>query len=418
MDLDIRTSTLFPPSFTEDFRSILRGEYTKYTEAGGRGSCKSSFISEAILILMMMNKDFNALGVRKVDNTLRDSVYSQLQWASEKLEVSRLWHFTLSPLQATYIPTGQTIFFRGANDPVRIKSIKTKTGYIAITWFEEQTEFTANDIETIKLSTMRGGDRFYIFNSFNPPSSSRHWCNDHLRHPDSDELVHVTDYRSVPEAWLGATFIHEAEEMKARNERAYRNIFLGEPTGTGRNIFENVELRPITDEEISRFEWSYYGVDWGYYPDPFRWVAMSYDMGKRTLYIWDELTLFKHGNAESSEVLRQHMREHGIDLSVRLTSDSAEEKSTADFRAWGWNIRGAIKGPGSLDAGFKWLQQLDHIVIDPERCPKSADEFTLYEYDIDRRTGEVLTGFPQGQPDHSMACVRYAMEEVWRRRGQ
>ena len=268
------------------------------------------------------------------------------------------------------------------------------------------------------LSIMRGGDRFYIFNSFNPPSSARNWCNDHIRHPDSDELVHISDYRDVPREWLGEVFIHEAEEMKSRNERAYRNIFLGEPTGTGRNIFENVELRPITDEEISRFEWSYYGVDWGYYPDPFRWVAMSYDMQRRTLYIWDELTLYKHGNAESSEVLRQHMREHGIDLSVRLTSDSAEEKSTADFRAWGWNIKGAIKGPGSLDAGFKWLQQLDHIVIDPVRCPKSADEFSLYEYDIDKRTGEVLSGFPQGQPDHSMAAVRYAMEDVWRRRGQ
>jgi len=415
---EIRTSTLFPSSFAEDFRLIMSGKYTKYTEAGGRGSCKSSFISLCIVLLMMMNKTFNAVCLRKVDNTLRDSVYAQIKWAVEKLGVSRLWAFTVSPMQATYLPTGQTIFFRGSNDPMRIKSIKTLTGYTAITWFEELTEFTASDMETVKLSTMRGGDRFYVFNSFNPPSAARNWCNDRLRHPDSDEYVHLTDYRSVPPEWLGEAFIHEAEEMRQRNERAYRNIFLGEPTGTGRSIFENITLRPISDEEISRFEWSYYGIDWGYFPDPFRWVAMSYDMTRKTLYIWDELTLFKHGNQESSEVLRAHMREKHIDLGVRVTSDSAEEKSTADFRAWGWNIKGAIKGPGSLDAGFKWLQQLDSIVIDPERCPKSADEFTLYEYDIDRRSGEVLTGYPQGQPDHSMAAVRYAMEEVWRRRGQ
>ena len=415
---EIRTSTLFPSSFAEDFRLIMSGKYTKYTEAGGRGSCKSSFISLCIVLLMMMNKTFNAVCLRKVDNTLRDSVYAQIKWAVEKLGVSRLWAFTVSPMQATYLPTGQTIFFRGSNDPMRIKSIKTLTGYTAITWFEELTEFTASDMETVKLSTMRGGDRFYVFNSFNPPSAARNWCNDRLRHPDSDEYVHLTDYRSVPPEWLGEAFIHEAEEMRARNERAYRNIFLGEPTGTGRSIFENITLRPISDEEISRFEWSYYGIDWGYFPDPFRWVAMSYDMARKTLYIWDELTLYKHGNQESSEVLKAHMRERHIDLGVRVTSDSAEEKSTADFRAWGWNIKGAIKGPGSLDAGFKWLQQLDSIVIDPERCPKSADEFTLYEYDIDRRSGEVLTGYPQGQPDHSMAAVRYAMEEVWRRRGQ
>jgi len=413
----IRTSELFPPSFAEDFRLIMAGAYTKYTEAGGRGSCKSSFISICIILLMMMNRDYNAVCLRKVDNTLRDSVFTQIKWAVEKLGVADRWTFTTAPMQATYTPTGQTIFFRGSNDPGRIKSIKTLTGYTAITWFEELTEFTAHDMETVKLSTMRGGDRFFIFNSYNPPAAARNWCNEHLRHPDSDEHVHLTDYRAVPPEWLGAAFIHEAEEMKARNERAYKNIFLGEPTGTGRSIFENIELRQITDAEIAAFEWCYYGIDWGYFPDPFRWVAMSYDMGKRTLYIWDELTLYKHGNQESAAVLKDHMREKGIDLGVRITTDSAEEKSTADFRAWGWNVRGAIKGPGSLDAGFKWLQQLDRIIIDPERAPKTADEFTLYEYDIDRRTGEVLTGYPQGQPDHSMAAVRYALEEIWRRRG-
>ena len=109
---EIRTSTLFPSSFVEDFKLIMSGKYTKYTEAGGRGSCKSSFISVCILLLMMMNKDFNAVCLRKVDNTLRDSVYAQIKWAAEKLGVSRLWQFTLAPLQATYIPTGQTIFFR------------------------------------------------------------------------------------------------------------------------------------------------------------------------------------------------------------------------------------------------------------------------------------------------------------------
>lgn len=413
----IRTSELFPPSFAEDFRLIMAGQYTKYTEAGGRGSCKSSFISICIVLLMMMNRAYNAVCLRKVDNTLRDSVFTQIKWAVEKLGVADRWTFTTAPMQATYTPTGQTIFFRGSNDPGRIKSIKTLTGYTAITWFEELTEFTAHDMETVKLSTMRGGDRFFIFNSYNPPAAARNWCNEHLRHPDSDEHVHLTDYRSVPQEWLGAAFIHEAEEMKARNERAYKNIFLGEPTGTGRSIFENIELRPITAEEIARFEWCYYGIDWGYYPDPFRFAAMAYDMQRRTLYIWDELTLYKHGNQESAAVLKDHMLEKGIDPGVRITTDSAEEKSTADFRAWGWNVRGAIKGPGSLDAGFKWLQQLDRIVIDPERAPKTADEFTLYEYDIDRRTGEILTGYPQGQPDHSMAAVRYALEEIWRRRG-
>ena len=416
--MEIHTSTLFPQSFKETFQEILSGKYVKFTEAGGRGSGKSSFISVVIILLMMMNRDFNAVCLRKVDNTLRDSVYTQIRWAVEKLGVAHKWNFTLAPLQATYIPTGQTIFFRGSNDPMRIKSIKTLTGYIAITWFEELTEFTPHDVETVKLSTMRGGDRFYIFQSFNPPSSARNWCNDRLRHPDSDEFVHVSDYRSVPPEWLGPAFLHEAEEMQRRNPRAYRNIFLGEPTGSGRNIFENIELRPISKEEISRFEWLYHGLDWGYYPDPFRYNAMSYDMKIKTLYLFSELTLYKHGNWEASEKLREHFKKERLDLSSRITADSAEEKSVADFHAWGWNIKGAIKGPGSLDAGFKWLQQLNRIVVDPQLCPGAADEFSLYEYEIDKRTGEILTGYPQGQPDHSLACCRYALEEVWRRRGQ
>lgn len=416
--MEIHTGDLFPSVFKEDFKKILAGEYVKYTEAGGRGSCKSSFISLAVVILMMMNRSYNTVCLRKVDNTLRDSVYAQIQWACQKLGVSHLWNFTLSPLQAVYRPTGQTIFFRGSNDPLRLKSIKTLSGYTAITWFEELTEFTAGDVETVKLSTMRGGDRFYIFNSFNPPSSARNWCNDRLRHPDSDEFVHISDYRAVPREWLGEAFLHEAEEMKARNERAYRNVFLGEATGTGLNIFENVELRRITQEEINHFEWIYHGIDWGYYPDPFRYNAMSYDMKTKTLYIFSELTLYKHGNTEASKKLREHMEKEHLNPSSRITADSAETKSVADFHTWGWNIHGAVKGPGSLEAGMKWLQQLNKIVVDPELCSAAADEFSLYEYEVDKRTGEILTGYPQGQPDHSIADVRYALEEIWRRRGQ
>lgn len=115
--------------------------------------------------------------------------------------------------------------------------------------------------------------------------------------------------------------------------------------------------------------------------------------------------------------LKEHLEKVGIDNGVRITADSAEPKSIADFRSWGWNMRGAIKGRGSLEAGFKWLQQLKKIIIDPVTAPKSADEFALYEYEIDKKTGDILTGYPQGQPDHTLAAVRYALEEVWTRKG-
>lgn len=415
--MEFKSSSLFPKSFNADFRSVLRHEYTEYVEAGGRGSCKSSAISLWIIILMVMNPTFNVLVLRKVSNTLRDSVYTQLKWAVEKLGLSDLFNFTLTPLQATYIPTGQVIFFRGADDPLKIKSIKAPKGYIAITWFEETAEFTINDVETIKLSSMRGGSVFYNFFSYNPPSSTRSWVNTEFRKPRKDRLFHESSYLTVPEEWLGEAFMFEAEEMKRTNERAYRNIFLGEPTGTGTNVFENIEIRPITQEEINQFEWTYYGLDFGYYPDPTRFNAHAYDMENKILYIYRELDLLKHSNFDASEKLKEYMINKGLDLDHEITGDSANPKDIADYRQFGWNIRGAVKGPGSIEAGFKWMQGLRKIVIDPIECPKAADEYSMYEYEIDHRTGEVMSGYPQNQPDHSMANGRYCMEKVWRHRG-
>lgn len=408
---------LFPASFNEDFKAVLAHKYTEYVEAGGRGSCKSSFISILIVLLLVQEYDYNALILRKVSNTLRDSVYNQIKWAIEKLGLSHLFSYTLAPLQITYIPTGQIIYFRGADDPLKIKSIKPIKGYISLLWFEETAEFTINDVNTIKLSTMRGGEVFYNFYSYNPPSSSRSWVNNEFRTPRKDRLFHQSSYLTVPRSWLGDAFIFEAEEMKRTNERAYNNIFLGEPTGTGTNIFENIELREITEEEIAGFEWTYYGLDFGFYPDPTRFNAYSYDMKNKILYVYAELSLLKHGNYEASEKLRKFFQDNNLDETHRITADSAEPKSVADYYSYGWNIRGAVKGRGSLDAGFKWLQQLNKIVIDPCRCPKAADEFSLYEYEIDKRTGEIMTGYPQNQPDHSLANCRYALEEVWKIKG-
>ena len=417
--MKIDVDTLFPAMFDDDFKSIIVHEKTEYIEAGGRGSCKSSFISVVIVFLILSNKNFNALVLRKVSNTLRDSVFEQIKWACGKLKVSKFFKFIYNPLMAVYIPTGQKIFFRGADDPLKLKSIKTSIGYIALAWFEEWSEFSPSDFSSIKLSALRGGDIFYTFCSFNPPSSVRSWVNAEMRTPKENRFIHKTDYRGVPKNWLGDAFLFEAEELKKSNERAYRNIFLGEATGTGRNIFENIEIREIRDEEIESFDFIYRGIDWGFYPDPFVFGAMSFNPAKQTLYIFSELYLYKCGNYESFQKTKEHMEKNKMNIYVdRITADSAEPKSIADFRAWGANVRGAVKGMGSLSAGFKWLQGLKKIIIDPARCPRAADEFSLYEYEIDKKTGEILPGYPQGQPDHFMALTRYAMESIWRHGGE
>lgn len=421
----IKSNTIFAKKYNKLFRWIMKHEYTEYTLPGGRGSCKSSFISLCVIILIVMFPQFNALIIRKNANTLRTSVYEQIVWAIEKLGFRGRFKIPKSETSALPIVyrrkngTKQYIIFRGCDNPEKIKSIKIASGYFGIIWFEEKTEFTPAEIQNVKVSAMRGGSQFYVFESYNPPSAKRHWCNTDARTPKKDRVVFHTTYLDIPREWLGEAILNEIEHTKQTNERAYKNIFLGEATGTGLNIFENVELREITDEEIAAFDFFYSGIDWGFYPDPFAFSTSSYNAAKQTLYIFDELYLNKRGNYEAFKDLTEHMEAHGMSIATdRITADSAEPKSVADFRSWGGNVRGAVKGIGSRNASFKWLQGLRRIVIDPARCPRIADEFTLYEHEIDKRTGEVMSGYPDGQPDHGIDTVRYALEEVWRHAGE
>lgn len=423
--MTIKSDGLFARVYNKVFRWVMEHAYTEYTMTGGRGSCKSSFISICIVVLIVMFPELNALIIRKNANTLRTSVYEQILWAIGKLGLGGRFKVPRSETSALPIVytrrngAKQYIIFRGCDNPEKIKSLKIAQGYFGIIWFEEKTEFTPAEIENVKVSAMRGGSRFYVFESYNPPSAVRHWCNEDARKEKKGRVVFHTTYLDIPRDWLGEAILNEIEFTRETNERAYRNIFLGEPTGTGLNIFENVEIRRIADEEIASADFVYCGIDWGYYPDPFAFSVSAFDSGTQTLRIFGELYLSRRGNFEAFGDLSKRMREIGLDITRdRITADSAEPKSVADFRAWGGNVRAAVKGIGSRDASFKWLQGLRRIVIDAVRCPRIADEFSLYEHEIDRRTGEVLSGYPDGQPDHGIDSVRYALESVWRHAGE
>ncbi len=406
-------TTLIAPSFYAVHHDIKEGRHTHYWLKGGRGSTKSSFISIEIILGMMRDADANALVLRKVAVNLKDSVYEQLLWAIEALGVERLWQEKRSPLQLTYVPTGQKILFRGADEPKKIKSTKFRRGYCKYIWYEETDEFSGmQELRTINQSLMRGGDRFCVFHSYNPPKSQSNWVNQETLLPHENRLVHTSDYRRVPPQWLGEAFLQEAESLKELNEKAYRHEYLGEVVGTGGAVFDNVVTETITDAQIAAFDRIYNGVDWGFYPDPWAFNRMHYDAARRTLYIFGELTHYKAGNAQTAEALRQY----GIQDGELLTADSAEPKSVADYRSYGLFCRGAVKGPGSVEYSMKWLQALVRIVIDPKRCPDTAKEFTAYEYERSKE-GEVISGYPD-KDNHHIDAVRYALEPVWRRRGQ
>ena len=239
----VKLDRLIAPSFYSVHNALKREQYTHYWLKGGRGSTKSTFAAVEIILGMMQDPDANAVVLRKVGQNLRDSVYEQLLWAIDKLGVGEYWKNTETPMVMTYLETGQKILFRGADKPKKIKSTKVSKGYFKYIWFEEIDEFHGmEEIRTINQSLMRGGERFVVFYSFNPPASVRNWVNAELLHDRPDRLVHHSTYLDVPRHWLGEPFIIEAEHLKKTNERAYNHEYLGEVTGTGGEVFDNVTV--------------------------------------------------------------------------------------------------------------------------------------------------------------------------------
>lgn len=407
---EIRLSSVLGPAFYELARDVFKHGHTHYDLSGGRGSLKSSCVSLLVPLLVVSNPNTHAVVLRKVANTIRDSVYAQYMWAIGELGMAAYWEAKVSPMELIYKPTGQKIMFRGADDPMKIKSIKVPFGYIAITHFEEKDQFAGRgEIRTILQSTMRGGSVFWNFESYNPPISRDNWANKDSLEERPDRLCHKSTYLQAPVEWLGEQFVAEANHLKETDEKAYQHEYLGIPVGTGGNVFENLELREITDAEFKHFDKIFQGADWGWFPDPFAFIRIHYDRAHETLYFLDEIYENKLTNEESAK----RIKDKGY-TDAYVTCDSAEPKSVADYRASGIPAKEAVKGPGSVDYGMKWLQRRK-IVIDRRRTPNAYKEFVNYEYERNKE-GEIISGYPD-ENNHLIDATRYAMERVFNRYG-
>lgn len=426
LNLDKNKPQVFFPAkdmgkaFVDLYRDIKERKHDDYWLEGGRGSIKSSFWSEIVPEELENNPNWCAICIRRVANTLKDSVYSQLEWGMDKLSetypfINENWSKTKSPLEMRNKNTGQMIYFRGADDPGKIKSIKPPKGmYIALIIYEEFDQMTGmNEVRKIDQSVKRGGNEYITFRIYNTPKSKRHFVNVEKRLPNPKRLVHKSTYLDVPVDWLGQPFFDDAELLKQNNPTAYANEYLGEETGDGGNVFDNVELREITDEEIENFDYLYQGMDFGWFPDPLAWTKMCYQPNKLTLYIFDEYVVNKMSNAKVWSYLQQEKSVKNDDL---ITADSAEPKSIGDFQSYGSLMRGAKKGPDSVEYSMKWLSGLAKIVIDPKRCPKTAEEFSTYEHPQDK-DGNYITGYVD-KDNHCIDSVRYATNPIWRRKGE
>lgn len=392
------------------------GKYTHYVLKGGRLSCKSSFIALTLITLMSaVNEDGtafcpnqHAVALRKFAVYLAGSVYNRLLWAINTLNINDEWIKHRNPLELIHKRNNNKIIFLGGDETERLKSINPSSGYFRFIWFEEYSEFGCEeDIRNILQSLMRGGDKFTVFYSYNPPKSVNNWVNawaiNTLKR--DDVIVHHSTYRTVPEEWVGKPVIREINELRNNKPMAYRHEYLGEATGTGGSVFDNITLRPITDDEINRFEYIYRGIDWGFAADPFVYIVCSYDSTHRRLYIFYEYYAVGVSTETIIDVIRKENKNNKT-----IIADSDEPRSNDELIRNGIRVEGAKKGPGSVDFGISWLQKRLSIIIDPARCPNAAREYIGYELERDK-FGNFKGSFPD-KNNHTIDPVRYACEKI------
>lgn len=425
--MNVKLSECIAPHFYDLYWQIKNGKKNGnsielITEAwlrGGRGSTKSSVISIIVILGILADPEANAVAFRRYENEIRDSVFAQLQWAVNKLQLDHLFKFYVSPFKIVYEATGQMILFKGADNPKKIKSIKLARGYIKYAWFEEVDQFGGmEELRNMMQSIFRGTTKHQIaFFSYNPPKSSRSWANAESKVPKKGRIVHYSDYRSVPSEWLGETFIANAEHLKKINAEAYEHEYLGKETGTGLEVFNNVTLRAISDREIQQFDRVYQGLDFGYTVDPLCFLQGHFDQKKKALYLFFEISGVGLKNSQFVSMLSNDQ------LKEVTIADSAELKSIDELRdEYGMNVVPADKSPGSVAHGIKYLQDLEQIIIDPVRCPLAAKEFVNYALDT-TRYGEVISKYPD-KDNHSIDSARYMLNlqiiqaKIERRKGK
>lgn len=413
-----KLSEFLPTAFHPVWRAAIAEDILNIVLKGGRGSGKSSDIAH-IFVQLLMRFPANAIGIRKVDNTIELSIFEQIKWAISEQGVSHLFKVNKSPMRITYIPRGNYMVFRGAQEPERIKSLKSANFPFAFAWIEELAEFkTEDEVTTITNSLLRGeledGLFYKFFFSYNPPKRKQSWVNKKYEtsFQPANTFVHHSTYLNNP--FISKQFIAEAEAANQRNPRRYEWEYEGKAVGSGVVPFDNLQVKAgsITNEMVAAFDNIRQAVDFGYGPDPLAFVRWHYDKKKNGIYAIDEY----YGQKISNRELAKWIKSKGYE-SDDIIADSAEPKSIDELKIEHGirRIRGARKGPDSVEYGEEWLDDLDFICIDPERTPNIAREFENIDYQTDR------DGNPKARledkDNHTIDSTRYAFERDMKRAG-
>ena len=379
---------------------------------GSRASKKSSTQALKAIIEIVENPTVNWLVVRKVERTLRDSCFAQLKWAIHRLQLDRYFKCSTSPLEITYVPTGQKILFRGLDDPLKVTSITVEVGALCRLWVEEAYEITSEEAFDRLDESIRGqlpdGMYHQVVLTFNP-WSDRHWLKKRFfDEPSGNVLAMTTNY--MCNEFLSESDLILFEEMK-KNPRRYRTAGLGEWGIVEGLIFENWEEQAFDVNEVSKRPnvKSVFGMDFGYVNDPSTLFCGLVDTVAREIYVFDEM----YEKGMSNEDILSKVSEMGY-VKERIKADSAEPKSIAYLRKAGLNrIRAAKKGPDSIRAGISIIQ--DYKIIIHPRCVNFITEISNYTWDKDKFDN--MVNKPIDDFNHLMDAMRYAMEEFDGRKG-
>ena len=369
---------------------------------GSRGSKKSKTAALWHIAKVMQYPLSNVLIVRKVERTLRDSCFSDLRWAISKLGVDEYWKATTSPLELTYIPTGQKIIFRGLDDPLKITSISVPVGFICFVWIEEAYEITKEQDFDMLDESVRGelpeGYFKRITITFNP-WNERHWLKARFfDSPGEDVLSLTTTYRC--NEWLDKADLKLFEEMRIRNPRRFQVAGLGNWGVAEGLVYENWREEAFTLSDIRKCI-TVAGLDFGYTNDPSALFIGFLDKEEKKLYVWDEM----YEKGLSNRRIFERITELGY-AKERITADSAEPKSIDELKGYGLRVYPAKKGKDSVLNGIQWIQDLT-IIVHP-RCVSFLTEIGSYTWKDDK-FGKKLNE-PNDEANHLMDAMRYALE--------
>lgn len=424
----IDTASLVPGCYADAWRDIMEARHSEYIGESGRGSLKSTvLLSLAPIMLMLKDPKLCGVAFRRVGNTLRDSIFASLISAIRRLGVEEQFAWSVSPMEIKRPATGQTIKFRGLDDEEKAKSLALDDPdlYLGFAlWEEFDQQKGERAVRRVEQTIKRGqAPHFWTFRAFNTPADPDHWAHAYTARQEAsgEALVLRQTYRDMPPEFLGADFIADAERLRAVNEDAYRNEYLGEAVGLSGRVFTNVAAADILPTDVAEMKWIRRGIDWGFENDPFVFLSVGYDRKTSTLYVFDELFnthTLDPDNVEAAKALMAERDGDGQPLSDaegrpvfrrakpenEVRADAAGAKDRATWRHMGVNVMGASKAVPVAD-GIRWLAKRHAIVIDRKRCPLAYQEFTRYRA-LEDDEGRFL-GYPD-KDNHTIDAVRYA----------